>query len=49
MMEKGRIEIRFVNLLCENKDPELRDLVAKIIYFKMQGQINDREITNFAA
>lgn len=38
MMEKGQIEMRFVDLLIETKTDELKDLRSELVYFKLRGQ-----------
>lgn len=38
MINQGRIEMRFVDLLLETKTDELRDLRAEMVYFKLRGQ-----------
>ena len=38
MMDKGQIEMRFVDLLLETKTDELRELRNALVYFKLRGQ-----------
>ena len=38
MMTKGQIEMRFVELLIETKNDELKDLRSELVYFKLKGQ-----------
>ena len=38
MMTKGQIEMRFVELLIETKNDELKDLRSELVYFKLKGE-----------
>lgn len=46
MIERGSIDLRFVDLIVNNQDPEFKALKGKLVYFKMQGQKQDNRITN---
>lgn len=38
MLDKGQIEMRFVDLLLETKTEALKDFRAELVYFKLRGQ-----------
>jgi hypothetical protein len=46
MIERGSIDMRFVDLIASNQDPEFKALKSKLVYFKMQGKKQDNRITN---
>lgn len=46
MMDKGSIDMRFVDLIVNNQEEEFKALKSKLVYFKMQGQKQDNRITN---
>ena len=46
MINKGSVDMRFVELIALNQNEEFKDLKGKLVYFKMQGQKKDNKITN---